>query len=341
VTDGVAASFHFQAPRTVAEETAHASEDRWAKRAAVAEAAKKRREEGIGVSPPGPLSHLPPGSRVIGVDPGTDNIMMTVEVLEDGSLRVLKLTKAQYYAESGMTAAAARSAVWNAQVEGEQLRINCYSVKTTNLAVLRMHVRTLALVHSSLWEQRTRPCMARQRLATWSGRAKTLDAFFKKLQGADPRRPYIAYGDASFAPGGHGKAPVPVKGAAKRCTLYFGRDHVAAVDEHRTSAISYDSRVPLSKVYEQKVGRDGQSRRWLVRGLRLCRSTAPGRPNGRSRLVDRDINAALNIRCVAMSAVLPACFERGSGSRVVYGASLILHPHNRLSRGPGHPAAAL
>ena len=139
----------------------------------------------------------------------------------------------------------------------------------------------------------------------------------------------------------HFEASVCKVGAAKRCILYFGRDHVVATDEHRTSAISFDSQSPLSKVYEEKVGKDGKSRGLLVRGLRLCRSTAPGLSHGRSRLVDRDINAALNIRLVAMSAVLPACFERGSGSRVVYGAPLTLRPHNRLSRGPLEPGAVL
>lgn len=268
---------------------------------------------------PGPLSHLGPGDRIITIDPGKTNIMFAVEVLPDGTLRVNKLTKAQYYAESGIKAAIARSIVWNEQVARQQRSVDIYSVKTTDLQQLKAHVVALARVHEDLWEQRTRPCMARQRFGTWSGCARTLDGFFNRLQGDDPRKPYIGYGNGSFAPGGQGQAPVPVKGAAKRCVLYFGKDRVAAVDEYRTSAMGYESEQPLSKVYE--VGRDG-SRRKEVRGLRLCRSTAPGLAGSRSKLVDRDLNAALNIRKVAVSDVLPACFERGS--RVVYGKPLTL-----------------
>jgi hypothetical protein len=52
--------------------------------------------------------------------------------------------------------------------------------------------------------------------------------------------------------------------------------------------MSYESETPLSKVYE-KAGKKSE-----VRGLRLCRSTVPGRADSRSKLVDRDVNAALN-----------------------------------------------
>lgn len=183
-SDGVSLSVHFQAPRTAKEEAAHSAADRWAKKLAAIKAARLRRDnDGVKAKVPGPLSHLGPGDRVITIDPGKTNIMLAVEVLADGTLLVTKLTRAQYYAESGMKQAIAQSIVWNEQVERQQRSVNVYSVKTTDMDQFKAHVAALARVHEDLWEQRTRPCMARQRFGTWSGRAKALDAYFKRLQG--------------------------------------------------------------------------------------------------------------------------------------------------------------
>ena len=125
-------------------------------------------------------------------------------------------------------------------------------------------------MRKDLWEFCMRRRAARLRFDTWVGRIMTLNAFFKRVQGDDPRKPYIGYGNAHFASSGAGERPVPVKKAAMRCITYFGRDRVVPVDEHRTSAMSYDSEQPLCKVYEvgwnkwRTAGRKGKGGKWTT-----------------------------------------------------------------------------
>jgi hypothetical protein len=337
VTDGVSVSIHFQATRTVEEEMSSAAEDKWAKRLAQAEAAKIRKEmQAENVKVAGAFHDIDVTKvRVISIDPGQTNIIFAVEVLRDGSIQVTKLTRGQYYQESGMYAAAKRNDLWNHQVMSQQQSVDAYSMKTVDLDQMEKHIRALGVVYDALWEQRTRPCCARQRLMLWSKKNSVLDATFKKMKRGEDLPIKIAYGDADFAPGGRGKGPVPVKGAAKRCTLYFGKKNVAAVDEHRTSAMSNSTGLPLAKVNIKKESKDGTIKKVEVRGLRLCRSTVSGRQDRPPKLVDRDLNAALNIRLVALSNVRPAFLERGC--RVVYGRPITLRKRSRSScQSPWH-----
>ena len=326
VLDGVSLSVHFQAPRTAEETARAAAEDRWAKKEAAAATARAKKEQtGDDAPEAGPLAHLADDERVIGLDPGRTNIAFAAEILPDGEVRTYKLTRRQYYAESGMLAARKKNAVWNAAVQTDQDVPDEWSMKTADTGQMRCHIRPLASVHAVLWEACTRPACARLRFHTWSGRAKSLDAFFKRMRGDGPA-PYIAYGDADFAPAGRGRAPVPTTTAARRCKLYFGRDRVAVVDEHRTSAICCGCGAPTCKVMERKAG---SARKSEVRGLRLCRSTiCSGLSDLTPRLVDRDLNGALNILRVARAQVRPVETRRGR-QRVVYGPSITLRRRAR------------
>jgi len=76
-----------------------------------------------------------PGDRVLGVDPGGTNIIYAVEILEDGTVRKYKLTRAQYYRESGIVDAQRHSEHWNNGIRKCLRALSTVTTKGTSLEV--------------------------------------------------------------------------------------------------------------------------------------------------------------------------------------------------------------
>jgi hypothetical protein len=93
---------------------------------------------------------------------------------------------------------------------------NTVSSRRTGSSIgLADHVQSLVGVYSVLFQEKLRPRRARARFAVWSGRIRTLDAFFKSVVNGGVV-PYVAWGDAEFSPAQRGGAPVPTKSVLAR-----------------------------------------------------------------------------------------------------------------------------
>ena len=126
----------------------------------------------------------------------------------------------------------------------------------------------------------------------------------------------MAYGAAKFAPGGAGvvcELSVPTCRAFKECATRF---RCLLVDEFRTTQTDHEDGTHLQKVAvpsdPKLVGRAGpapkRAHMHVVRGLLWCGSTSD---NG--KFVNRDMNAAINIRRCAVQAQRPRWLQRRPG----------------------------
>ena len=102
----------------------------------------------------------------------------------------------------------------------------------------------------------------------------------------------IGYGSAKFNPTGKGEVAVPTSGAYKEsCSRFL----TIPVDEFRSTKIyNGDCKTVLKKVISKKTGNQ-------VRGLLWCCSTI----KGKSKFINRDLNAALNILDCLVSSKRP------------------------------------
>jgi hypothetical protein len=345
-TDGVSASFHFQRPYTVTEKETNKERSAQGKRdAANAKQREKRllkklQKEGVEIPPTqSPFTKLLAEGhvkRIIGVDPGRTNIMVTVELVNE-KIVTHRLTRAQYKVMTGMKKLNAVSNGRTRRVHAAQQQLDQVSLKTTSANVIAEHVHRLSWVntdgdsHSTLydflWDEKLRPCHARDRFGVWSRKNKVLDWFFDKVSGGDPDVLW-AYGDASFAPASKGSDSVPVKSASRRCVTKHGVENVASIPEFRTTIAccgchrrlhdvkrrisegEYEEALRKARIKSEETGKPLRSPRRTVsvRGLKRCSNTACDKFG----LCDRDINAAYNIRTCGAEA-RPPSLERESG----------------------------
>jgi hypothetical protein len=127
---------------------------------------------------------------------------------------------------------------------------------------------------------------------------------------------YVAAGDAMFALSARGAPSAPTRRVEKRISMFFGASHVKPGHEFRTTMMDYASGERLHRVVRlDRIHEKGNSvvKTREVRGLKLSRSSETNlRLTGfPERLVNRDLNAALNLRLVGVSGQRPQYLERG------------------------------
>lgn len=224
--------------------------------------------------------------RIIAIDPGRVNIFFGVEKKEDGTIIIYKLTRKQYYNESGVFKARKQVLTWNKDIQDSLDLMSLVSTKGISVIEHNKFITTYFQTSNILWNEMFKPRWRRQRLRLYGGKKRTFDRFFNKIKksGDQTKRIIIAYGSAKFSPGGKGEISVPTGRAFHECKSRFP---IKVVDEFRTTRIYYKDDSIL-----QSVGFKGKSKD-TVRGLLWCCST------NCSKFVNRDLNGALNIlRCV-------------------------------------------
>jgi hypothetical protein len=288
-TDGTAMCAHFVSPKLVDVEPAERSE----------------------------RCYDPKKYRVLGVDPGRSNILSMAEPLEAGGHRSFMLTRRQYYAEAGIYQANAWSAIWSKGVAAQVEALSAVSPKGASLAGFLLFMKNWFAVRGAIFHEFAKPRWAQQRLRLYGGKQRVFARFLNRVEAAandenDCRQTVLAYGSAKFAPGGKGEVAVPTSRAFKECAKRF---HCQLVSEFRTSQTFYENGVRLEKVAvalsdpklagAQGPAEAGRRRVAVVRGLLWCGSTSD---NG--KFVNRDVNAALNIRNCAVKARRPVWLDR-------------------------------
>ena len=228
------------------------------------------------------------GKRVIGVDPGRTNIFYMVEEVEKDKFKKFRLTRKQYYVESGITAAKKNTEVWNLKVKEDLEKLSLASPKSISLENFNMYLDTMLSVKETLWTEYFDTKWADQRLRLYGGKKKVFSKFLNRLGD----NVVLAYGTAKFAPGGKGELTVPVSRGFKECASRF---KVVPVDEFRTTKLYHKDLSVLNKVATFK-----EEKITDVRGLSWFSTNNNDKPS-LSYCVNRDLNAAINIlRCATL-----------------------------------------
>lgn len=232
---------------------------------------------------------IDPSHRLIAIDPGRENIYYGVEMLNK-EIRSYVLTRKRYYQEAGMLNARKNVHKWQKSIRPNLQAMSKVSTKGTNHNKHSTFVSAYLDNVDAIWEENKKKRWARQRLRLYGGKKRVFARFFKEMEDADKSRPItVAYGSASFSPGGKGEVNVPVGRAFNECKMYFP---TKVVDEYRTTAVHYYTDTMLQKVQLRR----NKGTKTTVRGLLWCNSTIR-----KNKFVNRDLNAALNIHRCALN----------------------------------------
>ena len=220
---------------------------------------------------------------VVGNDPGRINIYYMAGILQ-GQTVVAKLTRRQYYAESGATASRRTVQRWTRGIQSHLDALSTSSTKGTSWTAHEWYLRQFEIHGEALWTEYLKPRWARQRLSLYGGKKRVFANFFNRLTAQfSGGRLVVAYGNAKFASGGAGEQSVPTTRAYRECA---SRVLTYSTDEFRTSKVHCQDDSVL-----QLLGTHSQAR-FALRGLLFNPDLA--------KFVSRDLNAALNIRRILL-----------------------------------------
>ena len=244
-------------------------------------------------------------NRVVAIDPGRVNIFYGVEKNEDGSLKTYKLTRGQYYCESGTTKANKITKIWQKNIQNELIKLSKVSLKGCSIEQHRSFLKVYFEVYDALWNENKKSRWSRQRFRLYGGKKRTFAKFCNSIKNYDSTREVVlAYGSAKFASGGKKEISVPTTRAFKECKERFP---IKIIDEFRTSKIHYEDDSILQKVRFN----DAKRKDYWLRGLLWCSS-----PN-KSKFVSRDLNAALNILRCAINPIRPLILQRNENNQKI------------------------
>ena len=236
------------------------------------------------------------GDIVVGCDPGRTNIYYMVGVHEEMT-KVVKLTRRQYYTESGCITARRDAERWTRRIKDHLDAMSEVSTKGIRCEAHEDYLVQFQLYSAALWDEYTRPRWARQRLALYGGKKRVFASFFNRLVATFPGgRLVVAFGNAKFSTGGVGEQSAPTTRAYKECA---SRVCTYSTDEFRTSKVHYRDDSVLQLVSSRT--RPGVALRGLLFNPQL------------QMFVSRDNNAALNIRRILIDATRPDMLNRNGG----------------------------
>ena len=213
-------------------------------------------------------------------DPGRTNIFYMVNQKEDGTYKTLKLSRRQYYQESGICKAIRKSQKWQDVEEIKECNLSSYSPKGSNLETFKKFVDNYIEHWDVLWNEYGADKWSKQRMKLYGGKKRVFANFFNKM--TSDKKIVVGYGSAKFNPTAKNEVAVPTSRAYKECTYRF---KTVPVDEFRTSKIYYgDSSTILQTV--KRADKDT-----VIRGLLWYSSTI----ESENKFVNRDVNGAINI----------------------------------------------
>ena len=222
-------------------------------------------------------------------DPGRTNIFYMVNQKEDGTYKTLKLSRRQYYQESGICKAIRKSQKWQDVEEIKECNLSSYSPKGCNLETFKRFVDNYLEHWDVLWNEYGAEKWSKQRMRLYGGKKRVFANFFNKMNSTIDKKLVVGYGSANFSPTAKNEVAVPTSRAYKECTYRF---KTVPVDEFRTSKIYYgDSSTILQTV--KRADKDT-----VIRGLLWYSSTI----ESENKFVNRDVNGAINIlNCLVLA----------------------------------------
>jgi hypothetical protein len=231
-------------------------------------------------------------------DPGRVIIYYTVVKDTTGKVKIYKLTRKEYYTNSGILEARGKSSTWNNGIKKTLKTISQVTTKGVSFVKFKDYLQTYITEYDSLWEEYLKPRWSRQRFRLFCGKKKVFANFFNAIKNDYPnKRIIMAFGSAKFAPGSKNEVSVPTTSAFNECKFRFP---TIVVDEFRTSLIHHVNDGILQKV-------EVRGKKYALRGLLWCPLT--------NKFIGRDFNAALNILRCATLPLRPRILTRTENSQ--------------------------
>ena len=201
---------------------------------------------------------------VAGLDPGRTHIATVVVVAEDGKRHVRRLSRGQYYVESGILRENARQARRLAGLDLSVLAEAGGGLRTRRSRDVVAYLAAEQALRDAWWDVALRRCESRSRMQRYIGKRAVLDRFFASLKSSlrrafGERRIEIAYGSAaqSMTSTGRGEVAAPVGDAYSACVRAFGAANVATVWEYNTTKVNWNTGRKYEKVFKT-YGPDGK-----------------------------------------------------------------------------------
>ena len=230
-------------------------------------------------------------------DPGRTNIFYMVNKKDDGTYKTLKLTRRQYYQESGISKANRKCQIWSDAEEIKDCDLSSYSSKGCNIQNFKMFVYNYLENWDVLWKEYGADKWSKQRMRLYGGKKRVFANFFNKMKSFSEKKIIVGYGSAKFNPTAKNEVAVPTSRAYKECTFRF---KTVPVDEFRTSKIFHEDNSTILQTVER------EDKKIEVRGLLWYSSTI----ESESKFVNRDVNAAINILNCLIKPKRPAMLCR-------------------------------
>lgn len=240
---------------------------------------------------------------VIGIDPGRSNILFAVTKLPDGEVKTWRLTRSQYYKASGMIQAAKNTQQWLLSLQNEIKNLSHNSPKGVDLTNFQKFMGVVFEQWDATWKEMLHKKWANQKLRLYGGKKRIFASFLNQLE-VPKKKTVLAYGSAKFAPGGKNEVSVPTTRAFKECSYRFP---TFAVDEFRTTKVyNGDKNTVLDAVIRKDTKKE-------VRGLLWCGLEPCSTNSFAGKLINRDLNGALNIRDCFVLPKRPPMLTRVEG----------------------------
>ena len=115
-------------------------------------------------------------------DPGRTNIFFMTKKNEDGSYKSHKLSRKQYYQESGVYKARKQTERWQNQDHIKSLELSLYSSKGHQLHTLIVYINKILSHWELLWKEYRDDKWSNQRMKLYGGKKRVFDQFFNKLK---------------------------------------------------------------------------------------------------------------------------------------------------------------
>jgi hypothetical protein len=199
---------------------------------------------------------------VAGVDPGRVNMAVIAIVTMDESGKIVKKTwalgRSQYRADSGIKK---QDALKKARFKGleerwEGLGADGGALRTDDIEDVKTYLEKYAKIETEWWSLASMRRESRADFQRYIGKRKVLDGFFSRVrQELKSKFPgafiKVGYGSAGMKmkPTGRGEVAVPTTGTFKACVRVFGHENVSSTNEHKTTAVEYESGQRKEAVY--------------------------------------------------------------------------------------------
>ena len=258
---------------------------------------------------------------VVGADPGNTNIV-TIAVpkrAEDGTegnlrqkhMRLLRFSRARYYRESGIMNTRKKIETWNSGMKDHLEALSDVTNRGADFEAFRKFMEVRMAHWDTLWKEYTKPRWARLRMNLYCGKPRAFANCFNELSALKKdktQRLVLAYRAGCWKTQ-KGTTPAPTTRVYKECA---GRSVTIPIDEFRTSYTHHELGCTLQRAEMEKCQRSPEEiakygplkeeqMEWRakVRGLlALVSTTSDGKK--RTELVNRDFNAAINMRKCAV-----------------------------------------